>query len=619
MCLKSISIWKMVKYILCFFLFLLPFGEGFVKAQKMADWAGLDLPVNRYEKVHIPLADGYTSESLIPVIYKRYDCFRNSDITLRKSFEKSSPGGYHIQFRQYYQHIPVYDAGIKANIHKDNYILSFLNHLANPVNPVSMEFVLSKDEVQEEIHRNAGAYESQAEAVLFPFQGGWIPAYVVTTFAHTFPVSFEWIVDAQSGEVLARNDRAAYHSSVTGDTTGRGVVFRPDPLTKAQVSYGAPYIDNSDQNSAVFNAVMDTVTLKGITFNPGDGRFYLDGPYVKIEDIDPYDSVPVSSPNGNFYYTRNRSGFEDVMVYYHIDSLQRYIQSLGFNNLYSEPLRADPHGYGNQDNSHFIPNGSSSYIGWGQGGVDDAEDADVITHEYGHALSYSGSTNTNTGTERKGLDEGIGDYICSAYSYDLNPFHWYEVFTWDGHNEYWAGRLSNSTQTYPVGGGIYAIGTVWASCLMEIRLAIGAEASDKDFYQELYMNASGMTLKDAAHNFLDADSMLHNGANTISIVNYFCNRGLFTGSECTVGIEHPNPVLQWNLFPNPVTNQSAFIDFPFSGNSAVLEVKDLTGKSVLSVKVNPREFISLPLQPGFYFMHLDTGNGNSEWIKVWIK
>ncbi|MBX7243267.1 MAG: T9SS type A sorting domain-containing protein [Bacteroidia bacterium] len=609
-----------MKNILFIFLFLNA-SAALLYAQKTEDRSEGEIVVNRYEKVHIPLPAGYSAESLLPVIYKRYDCFRNPDISLRKETEKSSPGGNHIQYRQFYRDIPVYGSGIKANIHKNGYILSFLNHLENPVVSGIPEFSLSEAFVQNEIHRKAGAYESSSEAVLFFHQGRWVPAYVVITFAHTFPVSFEWIADARTGEILSQKDRASYHAhaALTGDTTGRGVVFRPDPLTKAQVSYGAPYLDNSDQSSAAFNAVMDTVLLRDITFNTGDGRFYLEGPYVKIEDIDPYDSVPVSSLSGNFFYTRNRSGFEDVMVYYHIDSLQRYIQSLGFSNLYNEPLRADPHGYGNQDNSHFIPNGSMSYIGWGQGGVDDAEDADVITHEYGHALSYSGSTNTNTGTERKGLDEGIGDYICSSYSYDINPFHWYEVFTWDGHNEYWTGRVSNSTQTYPLTGGIYAYGTVWASCIMEIRLAIGAEASDKDFYQELYMNASGMTLKDAAHNFLDADSMLHNGANTISIVNYFCTRGLFSGSECVVGIEDVTPLSNWNLFPNPITNRTAFIDFPDTGKEAMLEVTDLTGKNVLSVKVNPREIVSLPLQPGLYFMRLNNGTKNPEWKKIWIE
>ena len=589
-------------------------------AQKIESVAKYSPSTNLYEKVHILLPENYTAETLIPILSKKYPCFQNTDIRLTVSAEKQSPGGNHIQFQEYFRNIPLYHAGIKANIHRNGYILSLLNHLETPASITKTDFLISQESALTDILQQSNAYQSAIEKVLYPYQNRWIPAYVVTTFAHTFPVSFEWIVDAETGKIIEKTDRAAYHHAILGDTTGKGVVFRPDPLTKAQTTYSAPYNDNSDQNNAVFSAAMDTVLLKNITYNTTNHLFYLEGPHVKIEDIDPFDSIPVTSANGNFYYTRNRAGFEDVMVYYHIDTLQRYIQSLGFNNLYNEPLRADPHGYGNQDNSHFIPNGSSSYIGWGQGGVDDAEDADVITHEYGHALSYSGSTATNSGTERKGLDEGIGDYICSAYSYDINPYRWYDVFTWDGHNEFWAGRLSNSAQTYPVGGGIYAYGTVWASCLMEIRLAIGGIASDKDFYQELYMNVSNMTLPDAAHNFLDADSLLHNGIHTTTIVNYFCARGLFTGAECTVGITPENEAfMNWNLYPNPAKDKQIFVDFPQTDKNTTIEVMDYTGRVVFSCSASPKQFICLPLQPGIYFVRLSTANGGSDWKKLWIE
>ncbi len=580
-----------------------------------------DFPTqNRYEKVHIPLLSGNDAEEVLSIIYKKYPCFQNPDITLRITSEKQSPGGNHLHFQQYYKDIPIYYGGIKANIHKNNYILSFMNHLENPTIEAACVFVLNEASVKGEIHQIAKAYQSESRKMLYSHLGKWIPVYVITTFAHTFPASFEWIIDARTGELVAKTDRAAYFQGIAGDTTGRGTVFRPDPLTRAQVVYGSPYVDNNDQHNAVFNPLLDTVVLKNITFNAADNRFYLEGPYVKIEDIDPFDSIPASSASGDFYFTRNRSGFEDVMVYYHIDSFQRYIQSLGFTNLYNEPLRADPHGYGSQDNSHFIPNGASSYVGWGQGGVDDAEDADVITHEYGHALSYSGSTNTNTGTERKGLDEGIGDYICSSYSYDINPFNWHKVFTWDGHNEYWGGRVSNSTQTYPVTGSIYSYGTVWASCLMEIRLAIGAEASDKNFFQELYMNVAGMTLPDAAHNFLDADSMLHNGANTLSIVNYFCNRGLFMGTDCVVDIAQPQAqIANWVIFPNPTLDKNLFIDFPPKFTDAKLEVTDITGRSLCLDNLIPGQSTALTLESGCYFMRIITPNAVSDWKKVWIQ
>lgn len=64
------------------------------------------------------------------------------------------------------------------------------------------------------------------------------------------------------------------------------------------------------------------------------------------------------------------------MVYYHIDNSQRYMQSLGFNNIQNNSIIADPHGCqncpGGDDNSAYFP--STNRLTFGQGGVDDAED-----------------------------------------------------------------------------------------------------------------------------------------------------------------------------------------------------------------------------------------------------
>ena len=40
-----------------------------------------------------------------------------------------------------------------------------------------------------------------------------------------------------------------------------------------------------------------------------------------------------TEPTGVFQYNRSNQKFEQAMVYFHIDRAQRYIQSLGFNNV----------------------------------------------------------------------------------------------------------------------------------------------------------------------------------------------------------------------------------------------------------------------------------------------
>ena len=65
---------------------------------------------------------------------------------------------------------------------------------------------------------------------------------------------------------------------------------------------------------------------------------------------------------------------------------------------------------GGADNSYFSPTTKPQRIYFGEGGVDDAEDADVCVHEYAHFISYNAANGSNVGAERNSLDEGFGDY-----------------------------------------------------------------------------------------------------------------------------------------------------------------------------------------------------------------
>ena len=77
------------------------------------------------------------------------------------------------------------------------------------------------------------------------------------------------------------------------------------------------------------------------------------------------------------------------MGYYWVTQAQRYIQSLGFGstlpavNKRQQLLRINQFG---GDNSFYREGTGKLTITLGKGGVDDAEDAEVIVHEYGHSV-----------------------------------------------------------------------------------------------------------------------------------------------------------------------------------------------------------------------------------------
>jgi hypothetical protein len=87
-------------------------------------------------------------------------------------------------------------------------------------------------------------------------------------------------------------------------------------------------------------------------------------------------------------------------------------------------------------------------------------------------------------------------------------YHW--TFSFDGHNEFWPGRVTNVTQKYPAGaqGSIHSAGQLWATVCMEIFDAIGKEKADKLFWTALSMLSNRSNQADAAQAYVVATSKL---------------------------------------------------------------------------------------------------------------
>lgn len=632
-----------------FFAFVLLLFPATIFSQKIAKENApnsINPEPDIYQKVHITLPNNTYTNDIVAVLLAKYDILSsNPDLGLALQYMIESAGNKHFQFVQTYKNYPIYNAGIKVNF-RGNTIVSVLNYLHPLFQSINLNFTKSESQVLKSISVQANSYHTTIEKKIFFDNNIAIPVYELITFSHQMPVSFEWIVNAQTGEVLQQLDRAAYLShppikngqsatqncslsSLCYPTTNqqncqntRGYIFNPDPCTKSHTTYNAPFSDNNDQTTSAFNSVMDDVQLLDLDYDTDFELYKLSGPYVTIEDIELPAISPAISFTGNFYFNRSQSGFEDVMAYYHIDKYQRYIQSLGITNLCNFPLTVDAHGNNGLDNSHFVPPNNAnnfSRIAYGTGGVDDAEDADVIVHEYGHALSYSASPNSNIGTQRTGLDEGIGDYIAASYSYDLDTFQWSRLFNWDGNNEYWVGRKATSADSYSSSlSSTYEIGTIWTATLMDIRQALGAEVGDKLFFEELYHNAPNMTLQDASRCYLDADSALYGGIHTKKILEFFCARSLFSGQNCTNSISKPSAILAWQMYPNPASTYIT-LDIPDVLKKPILVGYDVLGKEVFRSAVEKESKVDITLSKGLYFMQIEADNYRSNIEKLIVQ
>jgi len=238
---------------------------------------------------------------------------------------------------------------------------------------------------------------------------------------------------------------------------GIGIVFDPDPRTTLNTEALA---DNSP--ASAFTDAYIQRPLQGLELNGGVYR--LNGPWITIADWDPPTNAPSTTTDGNWTANRGNNAFNDATTYYHIHESQVYMQSLGFTGatgIQELSIVTDTDGFNGTDNSFFSP--GSNRMSFGHGCVDDNEDADVILHEYGHAIHY-GINSGWGGGDSGAIGEGFGDYWAGSYSYRTpnGPvFHPEWVYSWDGHNACWNGRLLNKTtlmydpnQTYGAHQGI---------------------------------------------------------------------------------------------------------------------------------------------------------------------
>ncbi|MFT4594606.1 MAG: hypothetical protein ACI85G_000520, partial [Psychroserpens sp.] len=502
--------------------------------------------------------------SIKSFLKNRLDNLKAKNVDLVLENDVSSPKGRHLRFSQTVNGKNVYRGSVKINIGPDGRILSLFDHtFAIPEN-IDSHFPDHQAYheglmVHYQTPNNGKLQRYNLEEVYFQENDELILAIHLEVVESTDRY-YELILN-DDVQVIYQNDLLAYAAPPT-DSIVTVWVFNPDPLTTVNQNYGAPYSDQNDIDVLQLNA--ERIMTQALATFEND-TFFLRNEYVSIEEFSLPIAEPVFSLTPEFNFTRSESGFEDVNAFYHISYFQVYIQSLGFTNIVDYPIAVDVHALNGGDNSNFNPGFNPPRLQFGEGGVDDAEDADVIIHEYGHAIMHSAAPGTNNGTQRRTLDEATGDYFASSYSRFISTNRWENVFTWDGHNEYWAGRSSVSSDHYPedLNNNIYTDADIWSATLMQIWGDIGREATDAIMIQAAYSFSDGMTMPQAAELFLQADTLLFGGANFIPIRQRMFDRGLIPWN---VGIDDEDEIEK----PFRIYNSAGFA----AGNGSVQIICD---------------------------------------------
>jgi hypothetical protein len=442
---------------------------------------------------------------------------RNGDLAdLVHHATRSTSAADTVRLRQTYDRVPVMGAEITVTINSSGRV----SFVANTYEPDVFVATTTPRIEQADARTKAlaalapqGVAWERGELLIDPRGGTDRLAWRIWFEPSVTPIgSWQVYVDATTGEVYDAVDKAHY-------ADGSADVFDPDPLMRNRATYGDPgYVDGGDADTPQLDAARLAVILFDITYAVGTNTYSLVGPRAEIRDSEsPFLGLFQQVGDDDWDFTRSPSDFEAANVYNQIDRQMAYLNdTLGLAITpyqYVGGVRFDPHGLSGADNSHY--NSGSGEVAFGEGCVDDSEDADVIIHELGHGLH---DWVTNGGLSQiNGLSEGIGDFQAASYARALNEantpnfwtpadpaYHW--VFKWDGHNVCWNGRITNYGAIYPGGltGQIHTDGQIWSTCMMKAWDLLGRDAIERAHWTGMGRTNSGTNQQDAAQAVLIA-------------------------------------------------------------------------------------------------------------------
>ena len=409
---------------------------------------------------------------------------------LQVTQSKTTSTGSYVRFQQYIDGVRVVGGEVVVHTDKAGFVrrINAAHQLRESVITTVKEEKISAAEAEKIMRRAVGENftirpkgKLSTDRVYFRTAEGLRLAWLV--MANTLQPPHDWFVyvDAENGAVLALEDHIMF-------INGQGMVFNPNPVVDLN--------DNTIREGITAEATLDgtrqTVILRDIT-GPVGGNYTLTGPFCNIVNLaNPNIGIPQESSATGFNYTRTDDNFEAVNVYYHIDSLQRYIQdTLGINDANNRAIDADPH-----DNSmiaawyspgtkdlHFSDSGPTQ--------PDRAEDSDCMAHEYLHAIQddmVPGWGNPVPGTTRyesRAIGEGFGDMMAVLYNilygngYQRQVMEdWIFVTNNLGDGLRGLRRVDHDKlySAFSTSASFYSNSEIWAGGLWNIFLAMGGDS-----------------------------------------------------------------------------------------------------------------------------------------------
>lgn len=389
------------------------------------------------------------------------------------------------------------------------------------------------------------------------------------------------------------------------DTFATVKVFAPNPINSSGKSYNQPFKDNMDRHSDYFNDEYKKKNLP-LFYHPTFKNYQPTGKFI-LKEISPPYLPPANWLTINDSLNRSHAAFEDANALFHLNLCDSFVTALGYG-LLSDTLYIDSHALNGADQSLFKGVQYPASIEFGTGGVDDAEDGEVIAHEYAHSLSARATHAAPIGTERNCIEEGWADYFAKRYSsIFVNNIPNNLIFSWDAHNEFWEGYFINTQQNYEtdVLNASSTCRQVWSSALNCIQQKLGSYA-DTILFELLFYHHDYITMPQLAEWLIQIDSLYAAANNYSQIKSCFVAYGILKKDKRDIVFEDKTAPKLINSFGFTHSNIPLEILF----NQTQLVAYSLFNAQGKLVEEQPKQLLSSfsispqNLQPGLYYLSI---------------
>lgn len=449
------------------------------------------------ENIFLDVSDPRSPEQIVEAFLKENHKLFNlkKDLSNIKQIKSQQCGNsYHFDFQQFYNNNEVQDAKLRVSI--SNGRIQMVNGYIVPEENLSSNenildatkikkkkaILIAKNHINLKTLRHSKIKISEVNCSIGAI---FIPAFKIEIMAQKPLGDYIVFINAYTGKVLKSENVMVY-------AEGKGKVYETNPIIASISSKPLTNMNNKTK---------------------------LSGKFINIINDDT--DVAVES-SGVFNYKEENTHFDEVSMYYYMNKIHDFFNTLGYKGL-DKQLNATVHYGTDYDNAYFSPWGMEFCFGDGNRLNNLAREAAIAYHEYTHAVT--GDICSLAYKDESGaMNEGWSDYFACSLTEDPKIGEWAMAKM----NRPWMRNLAEFKK-YPddIQGEVHADGKIWGSICWSIRTALGKNIADRVIHKgRYYVSNYNAKFIEAMDGILEADEALYGSKHKEKLLEVFAKHGL---------------------------------------------------------------------------------------------